>query len=45
MCESLEEYAYTLRRELLERDTKIALLEEELSLKKAEIENLHTSLR
>ena len=45
MCESLEDYAYALRRELQERDARIAMLEEELSLKKAEIESLHTSIR
>ena len=45
LCETLEERCYTLKRELKERDTRIQLLEEEVALHKAEVENLRKSLR
>ena len=45
MCEAMESQIYSLRTDIRERDGRIALLEEELALQKAEIDNLRRSLR
>ncbi len=45
MCEQLEEQMFVMSQSLEEKDAKIALLEEELSLRQMESENLRRSLR
>ena len=45
LCETLEEKVYDLKRALKEKDARILLLEEEVALHKAEVENLRKSLR
>lgn len=45
LCESLEDENFKLKQELLEREEKLSLFEEEMGLYKAEIENLKKALR
>lgn len=45
LCESLEDTVYRLRKELVEKNSEIDLLNDELALYKRQVEMLTTALR
>lgn len=45
LCESLEDTVYKLRKEMVEKNSEIDLLRDELALYKKQVEMLTTALR